>query len=87
MNRLISPGIYALVVTLLAGAWLVISPWVTQTQRAGSVWSPGTVNNLATGGILIAVSVLGIALILALTLRDLVRAAQQRALDQADERP
>lgn len=82
MNRLISPGIYTLAITLFAGAWLVISPWVTQTQRAGAVWNPGTVNNLTTGGILIAVSLLGIALYLALALRDLMRAARQRPAEQ-----
>ena len=81
MNRLISPGILALVLILAAGVWLVISPWVMETQVSGAVWSPGTINNLAAGGILIGVSLVGIGASLGLALRDAVRMMQQAALD------
>jgi uncharacterized Tic20 family protein len=75
MSRLIPPGMFILVLTLCAGVWLVVSPFALQSQPVGGAWIASTVNNVATGGVLFAVSLIGILAILALSLRDLVHAA------------
>ena len=90
MNRAISPGIYALLLTFVAGLWIVISPFVLEHQPAGAGWTRETVNNVAAGALLIGVSLLGVFLYLALALRDAVRAANERRLAEAaasEDRP
>ncbi len=64
MNRLTLPGLATLVVTLLAAVWLIISPFVMQTQPAGKGWTPSTVNDVVLGGLLFAVSCVAILAIL-----------------------
>jgi hypothetical protein len=76
MNRFILPGSYVLILLLCVGVWLVVSPFALQSQPVGSAWIGSTVNNVATGGILIGVALAGILGILALGLRDLMRAAR-----------
>ncbi len=77
MNRLTLPGLATLVVTLLAAVWLIISPFVMQTQPAGKGWTPSTVNDVVLGGLLFAVSCVAILAILVLGLRGLVQAASR----------
>ncbi len=61
-------------VPLVVAVWLIVSPWVLQTQRVGAAWTPGTVNNLALGTVVLAVAVLGLG------------AALLQALQQAHRR-
>jgi hypothetical protein len=77
MNRLTLPGLATLVVTLLTGVWLIIAPFVMQTQPAAKRWTPSTINDVVLGGILFAISVVAILAILGLGLRGLVQAASQ----------
>jgi hypothetical protein len=79
MNRLPAPGVITLVLTFIVGLWLVISPFVMKAQAVGAAWSPGTINDVAVGGVLIGVSLLGTGATLALGVCDLVRAAGQRS--------
>jgi hypothetical protein len=79
VSRSISPGIYVLALLFVAGIWLAASPFVMQTQPAGVAWTPSTINNVATGAVLIVVSLGGILIHLGLALRDLVSLASARA--------
>lgn len=73
-NRLISPGIYALAVLFLVGVWLVIAPFVLQTQPTGAAaWQVATIDDIAAGGGLIVVSLLGILVNVALSLSAAVK--------------
>lgn len=84
MNRAVSPGVLALLLTFLGGIWLVVSPFALQHQPAGAAWTRETINNVAAGGLLTVVSLLGIAVYLALTLAEVVRLT---ALRRAAEPP
>lgn len=79
MNRLrfISPGTLTLLLTFIAGLWLVVSPFAMNAQATGVGWNTGTINNVAVGGILMGVSLVGICVTLALGLRDLMRATSR----------
>src|SRR5205823_7873871 len=46
VNRAISPGIYALLLTFVAGLWIVISPFVLEHSPAGSASTPEPVNKV-----------------------------------------
>ena len=86
MNRLITPGVATLLLSFIVGLWMVISPFVLKAQPVGAMWSPGTINDVAAGGLLIAVSLAGVCITLGLGLRDLVHAASQRS-EQAPSEP
>jgi hypothetical protein len=77
MNRLTLPGLATLAVTLLTGVWLIISPFVMQTQPAGKGWTPSTVNDVVLGGLLFVVSGVAILAVLVLGLRGLLQAVTQ----------
>lgn len=85
MNRLTLPGIATLAFTLITGMWLIISPFVMQTQPAGKPWIASTVNDVVLGGILLAVSLAAILAILGLRLLDVVRAASPQAAESGAE--
>ncbi|MGH2494747.1 MAG: hypothetical protein ACRDIV_08575 [Ktedonobacteraceae bacterium] len=80
MRRLVPPGSYVLVLFFLTGIWLAISPFAMTTQPSGQHWIASTVNNVALGGILMVVSLLGILGFMAFALRDLMREAQAKQL-------
>lgn len=82
MNRPVSPGVFALLLTFLGGIWLVISPFALQHQPAGAAWTRETINNVAVGGFLTVASLLGIAVYLALTLAEAVRLASLRRAEE-----
>ena len=86
MNRLIMPGSVALLMTFVVGLWMVISPFVMKAQAAGTTWSTATINDVAVGGLLIAVSSCAVCITLGLGLRDLIHAAGQRS-EQAPGEP
>ena len=73
------PGAVALLTTYVVGLWMVISSSVMKAQAAGAAWSAATINNVAVGGILVAVSLCGVCSTLGLGLRDLIHAAGQRS--------
>lgn len=85
MNRLISPGIYTLILLFAGGVWLMISPFTMQSQPAGASWIASTVNNVAAGGVLAVISLLGLFIYLALALRDAVHTATERMAEQQAE--
>ncbi len=85
MNRPVSPGVFALVLLLLAGAWIGVAPFFLSIQPLGAHWLNSTINDVAVGGFLITVSLLGIVLHVAFGLRDLVSAATQP--DPGEARP
>ncbi len=76
MSRLVSPGVFALALTLVGGIWLVMSPFAMQTQPAGGAWLSSTIVAIAAGGVLVVISLLGAVISIALGLRSLVRSAQ-----------
>jgi hypothetical protein len=76
MRRLVPPGSYVLLLFLLTGIWLAISPFAMTTQPSGQHWIASTITNVTIGAILMVASLLGILGYLALALRDLVRETQ-----------
>ncbi len=78
-NKLISPGVFTLALTFLGGIWLSLAPFVLQIQPAGMPWLPSTVNDVAAGGLLITISLLGILAYLALSLNDVIQAARRHS--------
>jgi cytochrome c oxidase assembly factor CtaG len=80
MRRLIPPASYVLFLFFLTGIWLTMSSFVMQTQSSGQHWSASTINNVALGGILMVVSLLGILSFMGFSLRDLMRETQARQL-------
>ena len=82
MRRLFPAGSYVLLLFFLTGIWVAISPFVMTTQPSGAHWIPSTVNNVVVGGILIAVSLLGILGYMTLELRDILREVRERQLKQ-----
>lgn len=72
MRRLVPPGSYVLLLFLLTGIWLTISPFAMTTQPSGQHWIASTITNVTIGAILMVVSLLGILGYLALALRELV---------------
>lgn len=84
MRRLIPLPSYILLLFFLTGGWLIMSPFAMQTQTSGQHWSASTINNVALGGILMVVSLLGILGYMGFALRDLLREAQaKQAAEQA----
>jgi hypothetical protein len=76
MRRLVPPGSYILLLFVLTGIWLTISPFAMTTQPSGQHWIASTITNVTIGAILMVASLLGILGYLALALRDLVRETQ-----------
>ncbi len=85
MIRPVSPGVFALVLLLLAGVWVAVAPFVLSIQTLGAGWLNSTINDVAVGSVLIGASLLGIVLHVAFGLRDLVSAATEA--DPGDLRP
>jgi cytochrome c oxidase assembly factor CtaG len=71
-KRMLSPGIYGLGLLFLLGIWLVVAPFATQTQPVEGSWQLATINDVAAGGVLILVSLLGGLISVALALREAV---------------
>jgi cytochrome c oxidase assembly factor CtaG len=80
VRRLIPPGSFVLILFFLTGGWLIMSAFAMQTQSSGQHWVASTINNVALGGILMVVSLLGILSFMAFALRDLLREAQAKQL-------
>ena len=78
-NHLISPGIYIQVFFFFIGIWLVIAPFAMQTQPAGGSWQDWTINEVAAGGLLIALSLLGTLVPIALALRSAIKGMEERS--------
>lgn len=76
MRRLVPPGSYVLLLFLLTGIWLTISPFAMTTQPSGQHWIASTITNVTMGAILMVVSLLDILGYLALALRELTREIQ-----------
>ncbi len=73
MKRHFSMGVYALALIFIIGLWLVASPFVLQTQPSGSTWISSTINTVASGGVLIVVSLVGIGAYYLLGLSSAIR--------------
>ena len=76
MRRLVPPGSLVLFLLFLTGVWLTMSPFAMTTQPSGQPWIASTINNVAIGGVLLVVSLLGILGYMALALRDILRETQ-----------
>ena len=87
MRRLVPPTSYVLVLFFLTGIWLIMSPFAMQTQLSGQHWSASTINNVALGGTLMVVSLLGILSFMSLALRDLLREAQAKQAAREETEP
>lgn len=85
MSRSMSLGIIALVLLLLAGVWITIAPFALSIQPAGAHWLHSTIDDVATGGVLIVVSLIGIVLHAALGTRDLVSAAIEAGVTDTEQ--
>lgn len=85
MNRPTNPGVFLLLLIFIGGLWMVIAPFVMKAQSVGAAWSPGTINDVAVGGVLIFVALGGACITAALSLRDAVRAAAARPADETGE--
>ena len=83
MRRLVPPGSLVLFLLGLSGVWVTMSPFAMTTQPSGQHWIASTINNVAIGGVLMVVSLLGIMGYLVLALRDLIREAP--AKQEADQ--
>ena len=81
MQRLIPPASYVLFLFFLTGIWLVISPFAMTTQPVGAHWIASTINNVTLGAILMVVSLLGILSYMIFALRDVLREAQARHME------
>ena len=79
MRQRLSPGIYALVLVFIAGVWLAASPFVLQTQPSGGAWIPATINAVASGGVLVVASLVGIGTYSLLAVNSAIRAEVIRA--------
>ena len=77
-TRLFSPAIYIQALFFFIGIWLVISPFVMTTQPIDGSWQDATINNVAAGGALIVLSLLGTLIPLAMTLNQAVREMEKR---------
>ena len=71
-------AIATMVISLLAGVWLFLAPFLIEYQEVGQEWIDATRNSLATGGALIAIAAAGLLTYAALALRDATRAATLR---------
>jgi len=78
-------GLIVTVVGFFAGIWLFLAPFVVEYQKVGQDWIDATRNDLWTGGALIAISALTLLLFSAFALHDVVRAAEQKKVTQAEE--
>lgn len=89
IKRLVPPGSWVLLLFFLSGIWLAISPFAMTTQPSGAHWIPSTINNVAVGGTLIVVSLVGILGYMAFALRDLNKELQlsQETDEPATPRP
>ncbi len=65
-------GLITTVLMFVAGVWLFLAPFIVEYQKVGQDWIDATRNDLWTGGVLIAVSVLTLVLFLAFALRDII---------------
>ncbi len=84
MRRLVPPGSYVLLLFLLTGIWLTISPFAMTTQPSGQHWIASTITNVTIGAILMVVSLLGILGYMTFALRELMRETQ--ATQETDRR-
>ena len=77
-QRIITPGVYGLGILLLLGIWLVIAPFATQIQPIEGSWQLATINDVAVGGVLILVSLLGGLISVALSLQMAILAQENK---------
>jgi hypothetical protein len=82
MRRLFPAGSYVLLLFFLTGIWVAISPFAMTTQPSGAHWIPATINNVVVGGVLIAVSLVGVLGYMTFALRDILREVRERQLKQ-----
>ena len=85
MSRFVSPGIVALLLVLVAGAWLIAAPAAIGFQPTGAAWLTATKNDVAVGGFLVVVALVGVLGFLMFALKDLVRAADLRRAEAEAE--
>lgn len=71
-------GLIATFMMLLTAMWLFFAPFILGYQRQGADWVTATRNDVAVGGGLAVVCLVGSGMVLVLNIRELRRAAQTR---------
>jgi len=84
MNSQARIGFTATVLSFLGGVWLFLAPLVVKYQEVGEDWVAATRNDLWTGGVLMAISVLALFLFVAFALRDAAADARRRRRARED---
>ncbi len=77
-------GFTTTVLSFLGGVWLFLAPFVVKYQEVGEDWVAATRNELWTGGVLMAISVLALFLFVAFALRDAAADARRRRRARED---
>ncbi|MCL4543287.1 MAG: hypothetical protein M1118_01605 [Chloroflexi bacterium] len=77
--RTVSLGIVTLVVTLIAGLWLMYAPFVIGYQQVGADWTLATKNDLVVAILVVGLSLTGFVGYVAMSLQDALRAAKAQA--------
>jgi hypothetical protein len=78
-ERLISPAVYVQALFFFIGVWLVIAPFAMGTQPISGSWQDATINDVAVGGVLILLSLLGTLIPLAMALNTAVKGTTLRS--------
>jgi hypothetical protein len=79
-------GLVTTALAFIGGIWLFLAPFIVQYQPVGEDWIGATRNDLWSGGILIAVSVLTLFLFAAFALRDAAaRAAERQRAEEGSQ--
>jgi succinate dehydrogenase hydrophobic anchor subunit len=77
-------GLATTVLSFIGGVWLFLAPFIVGYQEVGEDWIRATRNDLWTGGILMAISVLTFFLFVAFALRDVAARADERRRSEED---
>lgn len=66
----------------LSGLWMMLAPFLTDTQKRGADWTAGTTNDFFVGLVLAAISLAALVAVLAGGLSAVARRARARAAHQ-----
>jgi cytochrome c biogenesis protein CcdA len=66
----------------LSGLWMMLAPFLTDTQKRGADWTAGTTNDFFVGLVLAVISLAALVAVLAGGLSAVARRARARAAHQ-----
>jgi cytochrome c biogenesis protein CcdA len=79
LNVLDKVGMGILGLLTLSGLWMMLAPFLTDTQERGADWSAGTTNDFFVGLVLAVLSLAALVTVLAGGLAAIARRARDRA--------